>query len=131
MALTPVREPLDGSASSGQCAVSASTRAGGPASSPATTTVRGPDGSVTCSAGRIRCTTGPGATSGAQRSSGTSGSPSGTLRCTGPVVSRSYDAVASWVATSGPNTPTWSVVWLALVPRSRAGRSAVTTTSAT
>ncbi len=32
-------------------------------------------------------------------------------------------------ATSGPKMPTWSVVWLALVPRSRAGRSAVTTTS--
>ena len=31
--------------------------------------------------------------------------------------------------TSGPKIPTWSVVWLAPVPRSRAGRSAVTTTS--
>ena len=28
--------------------------------------------------------------------------------------------------TSQPKMPTWSVVWLALVPRSRAGRSAVT-----
>jgi hypothetical protein len=27
--------------------------------------------------------------------------------------------------------PTWSVVWLASVPRSRAGRSAVTTTIGT
>ena len=33
--------------------------------------------------------------------------------------------------TSGPKMPTWSVVWLAPVPRSRAGRSAVTTTSGT
>ena len=41
----PVRDPLLGSASSGHPACSASTRAGGPASSPATTTVRGPGGS--------------------------------------------------------------------------------------
>ena len=38
----PVRDPLEGSASKGHWARSASARAGGPASSPATTTVRGP-----------------------------------------------------------------------------------------
>ncbi len=50
MAWPPVREPLVGSASSGHPASWASTRAGGPASSPATTTVRGPAGSSTASA---------------------------------------------------------------------------------
>ena len=73
--------------------------------------------------------------SGTHRSSGTSGSSSWTLRCTGPCAARRSrarevgGAARSTVATSGPKMPTWSVVWLALVPRSRAGRSAVTTTS--
>ena len=37
----------------------------------------------------------------------------------------------SSVPVCGPKIPTWSVVWFASVPRSRAGRSAVTTTSGT
>ena len=127
-----------GSARSGQRARSARTRAGGPASSPATTTVRGPAGSET-NAAVSRCAAdawaGPGA--GSHRSSGTSGSSSWTLRCTGPAPSVRIAASVSstrdrsWVATSGPKIPTWSVVWFALVPRRRAGRSAVTTTSGT
>ena len=40
-------------------------------------------------------------------------------------------AETSSVGAKGPKRPTWSVVWLAPVPRSRAGRSAVTTTSGT
>ena len=54
---SPVRDPLLGSASSGQPARSASVRAGGPASSPATTTVRGPQrqrGSASASSGSRR-----------------------------------------------------------------------------
>ena len=37
----------------------------------------------------------------------------------------------SRVGMRGPKMPTWSVVWLASVPRSRSGRSAVTATSGT
>src|SRR5205809_2765033 len=62
MAASPVRLPLVGSASSGQRARSASTRAGGPASSPATTTVRRP--CVITSAGFVTGASAPSSTSG-------------------------------------------------------------------
>ena len=64
------------------------------------------------------------------------GSSSCTLRWTGPVAATSSpEPTAPEVrsgpevdgsATRAPKMPTWSVVWLAPVPRSRAGRSAVT-----
>ena len=64
------------------------------------------------------------------------GRRAGTLRCTGPPGAERGDRSVA-VADVGrrrrsrprPKMPTWSVVWLAPVPRSRAGRSAVTTTS--
>ena len=47
-----------------------------------------------------------------------------------PVIGEAGSLVREVVrANKRPEIPTWSVVWLALVPRSRAGRSAVTTTS--
>ena len=45
----------------------------------------------------------------------------GDERASSPTLAMSYDA------SSGPNMPDCSVVWLAPVPRSRAGRSAETT----
>ncbi len=168
-ALAPVREPLLGSASSGQPARSASTRAGGPASSPATTTVRGPADRGSGSADAARAP-GPvagtvqGAPSGRPSSSalqpsatsGVSGPSNWTLRCTGPraVVPRPSAvstvratrarqprtcSASRWpgtaagtsakARTASPKSLTWSVVWFAFVPRSEAGRSALSTTS--
>ena len=40
-----------------------------------------------------------------------------------------HPAVRSWHGANRPKMPAWSVVWLAPVPRSRSGRSAVTTTT--
>ena len=78
-----------------------------------------------CSRARARAAGG----AGVQRSSGSSGSSSWTLRCTGPSAERPASSRLRRrraVRTSLPKMPTWSVVWLAPVPRSRAGRSAVT-----
>ncbi len=166
--LSPVREPLVGSASSGQPAASASTRAGGPASSPATTTVRRSalTGSGEASGRAPGVIHGPpcGAPSSAlpqpSPASGTSGSSNWRLRCTGPgraprrpVATAALRAAserqpttcrrsaspepACGAGTSAesrtalPKMPAWSVVWFAFVPRSRAGRSAVSRISGT
>src|SRR6266545_2771748 len=99
MTFAPVRDPLVGSANSGQLARSASTRAGGPASSPATTTVRGPSsplGRAVLATSRGRSCHVEGPNSPLRRSSGADsqeevvevagrrGSSNWTLRCTGP-----------------------------------------------
>ena len=127
---------------------SASCRAGGPASSPATTTVRGPGAERV----RGRCRRGPRVrehhvgsvapvTLGVGRirvgGVGSSGSSNWQLRWIGPsgnqAASRasSSGAVRSTKLAASPNRRTWSVVWLAPVPRRRAGRSAVTATRGT
>src|SRR6266699_1236540 len=87
--------------------------------------------------------------------SGTSGSRSGRFRCTGPgtppaapdarpharhAALRQYATCAAPASgtpisqnqrTAGPYSRSWSTVWLAPVPRSSGGRSAVSTTSGT
>ena len=145
-ALSPVRAPELGSANSGSPARSAKARAGGPASSPATTTACGrivSSGPPVPSAARGPAPP-PGGTSGPPRSSvartagahspaSTRGSSSSRLRCDGPGAPASWARIASGsspYAMRG-NMPTWSVVWLAPVLRSRAGRSAVTASSRT
>ena len=92
MAWSPVREPLVGSASSGQPASWASTRAGGPASSPATTTVRGPAGSSTGSARSSHDMAQESAATSVHGPSGSSGSSRWTLRWTGPSARRQHAA---------------------------------------
>ncbi len=67
---------------------------------------------------------------------GTSGASSCRLRWTtaphgAGTASRAATDATSYDLTRGPKMPIWSVVWLAPVPRSRAGRSAETTTSPT
>ena len=48
---------------------------------------------------------------------------------TNPSSSGDVLAVRSWHGAKVPKMPAWSVVWLAPVPRSRSGRSALTTTT--
>ena len=192
-ACRPIRAPDVGSATSGQLAASASRRAAGPASSPATTTVRGPSGSTSPSVGtdtdgssvpvparrrgRQPCagSVGVAESSGrgwrsavagwrCGRSRGADAAQSGLgalpprvavgvrrqqvaveldvelgraaprarLRHEQPPSSSSgVAAVRSWHGAKIPKMPAWSVVWLAPVPRSRSGRSALTTTTPT
>ncbi len=69
--------------------------------------------------------------------SGISGSSNWQLRWTGPPGSQAASkasgsgAVRSAKLAASPNSRTWSVVWLAPVPRRRAGRSAVRATRGT
>ena len=161
--------PLEGSATSGHPRASASRAANEPQSvpsagrSPTSTSVRGPSFSASPGA-RTRV---PTATQGCPparpssgstqvgSSSGTRGSRSGTLRCTGPGVAPRAPVAAlsarvtvdrqdaTWPTrpsgvprscahrVAGPKMPTCWVAWLAPTPRSSGGRSAVITTSGT
>ena len=116
---------------------------------PAITTVGAVGWSGSCGACRWTGATAvhgapPSRPSGHPGSAGVSGSAKGRLRCTGPggvphaaATARSTAARTCVPPTAGasrtaePNIPTCAMVWLAPVPTSSAGRSAVTAISGT